>query len=56
MSEKMLRAKEVMEITGYSQNKSYGIIRDIKKKYKLSYTEAFVPENILKKYLGLDKV
>ncbi|MCF2624978.1 hypothetical protein I6E17_02150 [Fusobacterium perfoetens] len=56
MNDKMLRVKEVMEISGYSLNKSYGIIKDIKKKYKLKYPEAFVPEKIFKEYLGLDKV
>ena len=56
MNDKMLRVKEVMEICGYSQNKSYNIIKKIKTKYKLKYTEAFIPEKILREYLGLDKV
>lgn len=56
MSDKMLQVKEVMAITGYSQSKSYGIIKDIKEEYKLKYSEAFVPERIFKEYLGLDKV
>lgn len=54
--EKMLLVKEVMVITGYSQSKSYDIIKDVKAKYKLAYKEAFVPERLLKEYLGLNKV
>lgn len=56
MSDKMVRVKEVMEITKYGQTKSYEIIKDVKAKYKLSYDGALAPERLLRKYLGLDKV
>lgn len=56
MNDKMCRVNEVMDITRYSQNKSYNIIKKIKEKYKLKYTEAFVPEKLLREYLGLNKV
>ena len=56
MNDKMVRVKEVMEITKYGQTKSYEIIKDVKVKYKLSYDGALAPERLLRKYLGLDKV
>lgn len=56
MDDKMCRVKEVMEISGYSQSKSYNMIKKLKEKYKLKYPEAFISERLLREYLGMNKV
>lgn len=56
MNDKMCRVNEVMEISGYSQSKAYNIIKKLKEKYKLKYTEAFISERLLREYLEMNKV
>ena len=40
MSDRMLRIKEVIELTGFSQVKAYNIIKKLKQKHKCKYKEA----------------
>ncbi|MDW8296653.1 MAG: hypothetical protein RMJ97_07180 [Raineya sp.] len=49
---KIIWAKDLMKEYGFSRNKSYEIIKKIKKRYRLEYKNAFVSEEIFKAYIN----
>ena len=54
MSDRMLRVKEVIELTGFSQGKAYNIIKKLKQKHKCKYKEAFISERLFREEYKLE--
>lgn len=52
MEVKLLNAKDLQNMHGWGKDKAYELIRKIKEKFKLTYSEMVVREDIYQKYFA----